>query len=73
MYIISCCTGFCFDCLVKFDKMMHTGNHHEINGDFFEGTEKLLEVWFFSKGVPDSDDNDLRNIERFVIRFHTLK
>jgi S-adenosylmethionine decarboxylase len=35
--------------------------------DFFEGTEKLLEIWFTTKDEKPTEDNDLRLIPRDVL------
>jgi len=35
-----------------------------MTGHFFEGAEKLLEIWFTTSQVENSVENDLRNIPR---------
>eukprot|EP00095_Tigriopus_kingsejongensis_P005325 maker-scaffold123_size333416-snap-gene-2.18 protein:Tk05325 transcript:maker-scaffold123_size333416-snap-gene-2.18-mRNA-1 annotation:"s-adenosylmethionine decarboxylase proenzyme-like" len=39
-------------------------NNHEEDDHFFEGVEKLLEVWFTNKDGIVTEDNDLRRIPR---------
>lgn len=36
----------------------------KMTGHFFEGAEKLLEIWFTTSQVENSVENDLRNIPR---------
>jgi hypothetical protein len=35
-----------------------------MTGHFFEGAEKLLEIWFTSSNTDSGKRNDLRNIPR---------
>ena len=35
--------------------------------NFFEGVEKLLEVWFTGSRKGDAEESDLRNIPRYIM------
>ena len=56
------------DCQPKQINEVKLYNNAPKSTSFFEGVEKLLEVWF-SKGNSDFEDCDLRRIPRYVSFF----
>lgn len=67
--VISVCVG---GCGFYFSKISCARNMSESDGEgvqFFEGVEKLLEIWFVRSENDGKQSGDLRKIPRYVI-FH---